>query len=503
MGSQHPSPNVKALCNFETLIWLEIITSRDAKSACFQGSRTSCREIMFGLFRANFGQKRSHHVMNVSCWKNARISWPSEGGQNHTQTSGSRRLSKSSKQSDKGFQKLDKELDKGPRTQKCAVGVSFSALFLRNPEKGAFARGESRKFVANCTPNLRKITGISFRTSEEGCAKLSQICREFESQFRTILCKYPFSDAPSLRLLNALNSEDRGLKVRFCFSLATIAFERESAQMSQILSSQGKNAPSNPYPHYLVHLATSRNKQNFLIFKLFWSRGQEVRGTPLRSGFFRVVCRRRVLGQDYYQTFARTRVEGRFSFCPLVLQTQENKQNMARNGTFLFRKILLVSVKFVSAILGPEMAAPILWTPGKMRPFCRKNHFVHKIPRFRGGFLGGGGEVPILFLWARGFFWSLSARKPGCARNSGDIPVWRLDLCRWGRSTLSQPQISLLRILTGPLAPTESPADENRVWWKTAPLAASKTFNPFPRTPGRAEIAQPNGIPDNFHTFRL
>ena len=62
--------------------------------------------------------------------------------------------------------------------------------------------------------------------------------------------------AISLRLLNALNSEDRGLKVRF--SLATIAFDRESAQMSQILSSQGKNAPSNPYPHYLVRLATSR-----------------------------------------------------------------------------------------------------------------------------------------------------------------------------------------------------------------------------------------------------
>ena len=53
---------------------------------------------------------------------------------------------------------------------------------------------------------------------------------------------------PSLRLLNALNSEDRGLKVRF--SLATIAFDRESAQMSQMLSSQGKNAPSDPYPHY-------------------------------------------------------------------------------------------------------------------------------------------------------------------------------------------------------------------------------------------------------------
>ena len=60
----------------------------------------------------------------------------------------------------------------------------------------------------------------------------------------------------SMRLLNALNSEDRGVKVRF--SLATIAFDRESAQMSQILSSQGKNAPSDPYPHYLVRLATSR-----------------------------------------------------------------------------------------------------------------------------------------------------------------------------------------------------------------------------------------------------
>ena len=46
----------------------------------------------------------------------------------------------------------------------------------------------------------------------------------------------------------------------------------------------------------------------------------------------------------------------------------------------LFRKIP-VSVKFVSAILGPEMAAPILWTPGKMRSFCRKNN-VRKIPPF-------------------------------------------------------------------------------------------------------------------------
>ena len=63
----------------------------------------------------------------------------------------------------------------------------------------------------------------------------------------------------------------------------------------------------------------------------------------------------------------------------------------------------------MSAILGPEMAAPILWTPGKNAFFLQENLRVHKIPRFRGGGIlgfGGGGEVemPILFLWARGFF---------------------------------------------------------------------------------------------------
>ena len=65
------------------------------------------------------------------------------------------------------------------------------------------------------------------------------------------------------------------------------------------------------------------------------------------------------------------------------------------------RKILLVSVKFVSAILGPEMAAPILWTPGKMRSFCRKTH-VHKIPRFWGGFVGGG-SADFIFYGREGF----------------------------------------------------------------------------------------------------
>ena len=64
---------------------------------------------------------------------------------------------------------------------------------------------------------------------------------------------------------------------------------------------------------------------------------------------------------------------------------------------------ILVSVKFVSAILGPEMAAPIYGRLEKCVPSAGKTH-VHKIPRFRVfSFWGGGGEVPILFLWARGF----------------------------------------------------------------------------------------------------
>ena len=35
LGSQHPSPNVKSLRNFEPQIWPEIIASRDAESTCF------------------------------------------------------------------------------------------------------------------------------------------------------------------------------------------------------------------------------------------------------------------------------------------------------------------------------------------------------------------------------------------------------------------------------------------------------------------------------------
>ena len=37
------------------------------KLLVFKGSRTSCREINFGIFWPNFGRKRSHHVMDASC----------------------------------------------------------------------------------------------------------------------------------------------------------------------------------------------------------------------------------------------------------------------------------------------------------------------------------------------------------------------------------------------------------------------------------------------------
>ena len=53
--------------------------------------------------------------------------------------------------------------------------------------------------------------------------------------------------------------------------------------------------------------------------------------------------------------------------------------------SFYFRKIL-VSVKFVSAILGPEMGAPILWTPGKSAFFLQEKAMSIKFPFFFGGF---------------------------------------------------------------------------------------------------------------------
>ena len=65
--------------------------------------------------------------------------------------------------------------------------------------------------------------------------------------------------------------------------------------------------------------------------------------------------------------------------------------------------------KFVSAILGPEMAAPIFMGTWKNAPLLQEKSHVHKIPRFRGGggilgFWGGGGEVPIFIFMGAGIF---------------------------------------------------------------------------------------------------
>ena len=60
----------------------------------------------------------------------------------------------------------------------------------------------------------------------------------------------------------------------------------------------------------------------------------------------------------------------------------------------------LVSVKFVSAILGPEMAAPILWTPGKNAFFLQENLCPIKFLVLGGGGyfgFGGGGECRFYF----------------------------------------------------------------------------------------------------------
>ena len=68
------------------------------------------------------------------------------------------------------------------------------------------------------------------------------------------------------------------------------------------------------------------------------------------------------------------------------------------------RKIL-GSVKFLFAILGPEMAAPVLWAPGKNASVLLGKNHVHRIPRFRGGvfWVWGGGSADFIFMGARIF----------------------------------------------------------------------------------------------------
>ena len=65
------------------------------------------------------------------------------------------------------------------------------------------------------------------------------------------------------------------------------------------------------------------------------------------------------VGQDYYQTYARTRVERGFFPCPFLRQTQENKQKMAGNGLFFLSRrhpkfVLVGVVKVTSNTWSPK-----------------------------------------------------------------------------------------------------------------------------------------------------
>ena len=67
-----------------------------------------------------------------------------------------------------------------------------------------------------------------------------------------------------------------------------------------------------------------------------------------------------------------------------------------------------VSVKFLSAILGPEMAAPILWAPGKIAFFLQENPMPIKFAVLGGGvfWVCGGGvgrSADFIFMGARIF----------------------------------------------------------------------------------------------------
>ena len=66
---------------------------------------------------------------------------------------------------------------------------------------------------------------------------------------------------------------------------------------------------------------------------------------------------------------------------------------------------------FPPAILGPDMAAPILWAPGIFGLFLLDKPHAHKIPRFRGGvgfFLEGGVWKCQFYFYGRGDFSKLS-----------------------------------------------------------------------------------------------
>ena len=64
-----------------------------------------------------------------------------------------------------------------------------------------------------------------------------------------------------------------------------------------------------------------------------------------------------------------------------------------------------MSIKFLSAILGPEMAAPILWTRGNCVLSAGKPLSIKFLVLGGGGYFGflGGGSADFIFMGARIF----------------------------------------------------------------------------------------------------
>ena len=80
------------------------------------------------------------------------------------------------------------------------------------------------------------------------------------------------------------------------------------------------------------------------------------------------------------------------------------------------------------AILGPEMAAPILWVPWIFELFLLENLHAHKIPRFRWGYWvfffggGGGGSANVTFVDAGIFLnWAIQNGKTNTCINEEDV----------------------------------------------------------------------------------
>ena len=127
-------------------------------------------------------------------------------------------------------------------------GLFWASLDLKSQEKQQKNPGENPAMLACDAKNRHVFKDRAMRNVCDSDSRCGLACDASTRDAKSLA---------TLRLLNELNSEDRGLKVRF--SLATIVFETFELILCQMLSSQGKNAPSNPYPHYLVRLATSRD----------------------------------------------------------------------------------------------------------------------------------------------------------------------------------------------------------------------------------------------------